>query len=366
MNKKITLSNISVYSVSHALVDAACAATVFAIVALGQTEPQALFYLVVFYNVLAFSTQPVFGLWVDAFKVPVCSAVVGMLLVAASTLLLQFPFLAVLIAGIGNALFHVGGGVISLNLTPGKAALPGIYVAPGALGLMIGTLIGKSGHFVAWPFILLLMGSVILILIVPRLETTAPRKLPGNLRWFEMVILLLLVSVAIRSMVGLSLVLPWKSDPVLLVILTGAVVLGKALGGILGDRFGWTAVAVSGLIVSAPLLAFFPQIPAIAILGIFLFNLSMPITLICLAQMLPGKSGFAFGLTTLALIIGAGPTFTQLRVLTGNQMFIFATILISIAALYGGLQLYVSHFGDRIATRQYQTPPGEEQYRKVL
>jgi FSR family fosmidomycin resistance protein-like MFS transporter len=149
--------------------------------------------------------------------------------------------------------------------------------------------------------------------------------------------------------VGLSLVLPWKSDPVLLVTLTGAVVLGKALGGILGDRFGWTKVAVSGLVVSAPLLAFFAQTPAVAILGIFLFNLSMPVTLICLAEMLPGKSGFAFGLTTLALIIGAWPTFTQLRVPIGHSMFIFFAILVSIAALYGGLRLYVGHFSHRMA-----------------
>ena len=350
MNKKTTLSNISVYSLSHALVDATCAATLFAIVALGQTGPRDLFYFVVFYNVIAFSTQPILGLLVDVFKVPVYSAVLGILLVAASTLLLQFPFLAVLIASIGNALFHVGGGVISLNLTPGKAALPGIYVAPGALGLMIGMLIGRGGYFIAWPFILLLTGSALLILSVPRPAIPAPRKLPGNLRWFETVILLLLVSVAVRSMVGLSLVLPWKSDIGLLLALTGAVVLGKALGGILGDRFGWTTVAVSGLIVSAPLLAFFPQSPAIAILGIFLFNLSMPITLIGIAEMLPGKSGFAFGLTTLALIIGALPTFTQLRVLTSQQAFIFAAILLSIVALYGGLQLYIGHFDDHVLT----------------
>jgi MFS transporter, FSR family, fosmidomycin resistance protein len=348
MSKKTILSNISVYSMSHVLIDATCVATIFAIVALDQNGSQNLFLLVVFYNVLAFSTQPLLGLLVDKFRVPVYSAVLGVLLVAASTLFLQVPFLAALIAGIGNALFHVGGGVTSLNLVPGKATLPGIYVAPGALGVMIGTLIGKGGHFTAWPFILLLIGSAMLILRMPRPETDAHRELPRNLRWFETVIFLLLFSIAIRSMVGLSLVLPWKSDPVLLVALTCAVVLGKALGGILGDRFGWTKVTLVGLAASAPLLAFFSQIPFLAIMGVFFFNLTMPITLTCLAEMLPGKSGFAFGLTTLALIIGAWPTFMQLRILTSNQMVILAAILISIAALYGGLRLYDDHFGDRI------------------
>ena len=198
------------YSTAHALVDAACAATVLAAVAFGQDESQSLFHIVILYNTLAFSTQPLFGLVVDRFRVPALSAVSGVLLVAASTLLIQVPFLAALIAGIGNALFHVGGGVTSLNLVPGKAALPGIYVAPGALGLLIGTLIGKGGHFVAWPFILLLVGSAVLILRIPTPETGAHRRLPGNLRWFETVILLLLLSIAIRGIVGLSLVMPWK------------------------------------------------------------------------------------------------------------------------------------------------------------
>jgi FSR family fosmidomycin resistance protein-like MFS transporter len=344
MSKKIVLSNITVYSTAHALVDAACAATLFAILTLGRNEPQTLVQLILIYDVIAFSTQPVFGLLVDKFKTPAQTAAVGILLVAASTLMLKMPYLAAVTAGIGNAVFHVGGGVVSLNLAPGKATLPGIYVAPGALGLTIGIMIGKGGGFIAWPFILLLLGSAVLILIIPRPEFPAPRELPGNLRWFETVIMLLLVSVVVRALVGQSLVLPWKSNPALLLALTMAVVLGKALGGFLADRFGWIAIAVTGLVISAPLLAFFAPLPALAIAGTFLFNLSMPVTLVGLAGMLPGKSGFAFGLTTLALIVGALPAFTPLHTLTGGPVFIFAAILVSIAALYGGLRLYNGHF----------------------
>jgi hypothetical protein len=122
------------------------------------------------------------------------------------------------------------------------------------------------------------------------------------------------------------------------------VVLGKAAGGILGDRLGWTRVALSGLIVAAPLLVIFPDTPALAITGAFFFNLTMPITLTCLANMLPGYTGFAFGLTTLALITGALPTFTPLKDVTGQAGFLLAVILISLAALYAGLQLYFNRF----------------------
>ena len=360
MSKKIILSNITAYSLAHALVDAACAATLFAILALGRNDPQNMVQLILIYDVIAFSTQPVFGLLVDKFKTPAQTAAVGILLVAASTLMLRVPLLAAVTAGIGNAVFHVGGGVVSLNLAPGKATLPGIYVAPGALGLTIGIMIGKGGGFMAWPFILLLLGSAVLILAIPRPEFPAPRELPGNLRWFETVIVLLLVSVVVRALVGQSLVLPWKSNPALLLALTMAVVLGKALGGFLADRFGWIAIAVTGLVVSAPLLAFFAPLPALAIAGTFLFNLSMPVTLVGLAGMLPGKSGFAFGLTTLALIVGALPAFTPLHTLTGGSGFIFAAILVSIAALYGGLRLYNGHFRPRLPSSQREIQSTEK------
>ncbi len=352
MNGRVVRSNVAVYSAAHALVDATCAAVLFAIATLGQVDPRALFLFIVLYNVLAFSTQPLFGLAVDSLGMPQYAAISGMVLVAASTLLLQLPFWATLVAGVGNALFHVGGGVVSLKVAAGRAALPGIYVAPGALGLLIGTLVGGSGHFAAWPFIALLVAAALLILRARRPPAVAPRELPEDLRWFETVIVLLLVSVAIRGLVGLSLVLPWKSNPTLLLALTGAVVLGKALGGVLGDRFGWARVALSGLALSVPLLTLFAHVPALAIAGAFFFNLSMPITLICLAEMLPGKEGFAFGLTTLALIVGAWPTFTSLRALTGRQIFIVVTTLASIAALYAGLRLYAEHF-DNAAIREY-------------
>jgi FSR family fosmidomycin resistance protein-like MFS transporter len=335
---------MSAYSLAHALVDAACVAALFAIVTPNRTDPANAYQLVLIYDVIAFATQPVFGLLVDTIKAPAKIAATGMLLVAVSILMMRAPLLAIVTAGIGNAVFHVAGGFASLNLAPGKASLPGIFVAPGALGLTIGILIGKSGGFVAWPFLLLLLGLAGLMLRLPRLEVQAQRQLPGDLRWFKTVIVLLLLSVAIRSLVGQSLVLPWKSDQTLLLALTLAVVLGKALGGVLADRYGWTAVAVSGLVVSLPLLAFFAPLPALAILGTFLFNLSMPVTLVCLAEMLPGESGFAFGLTALALILGALPAFMPMQTLTGTPGFIFVAILVSSAALYGGLRLYNHHF----------------------
>jgi FSR family fosmidomycin resistance protein-like MFS transporter len=222
--------------------------------------------------------------------------------------------------------------------------MPGIYVAPGAFGLMVGGVIGRSGQFVAWPFVLLLVGTALLVWRIPRPTVRYDTALEGDFRWFEVAILLLLFSIAVRGLVGSSLVLPWKSNPTLLVILTMAVVLGKALGGVLGDRFGWSKVALAGLAIAAPLLSYFAVNPALAIVGAFCFNLTMPVTLTALSNLLPGRTGFAFGLTTLALILGVLPTYTELKNILSVHMVVLLTIVISILVLYIGLKLYAEQF----------------------
>lgn len=351
MKQKMIFLNMLVYSLSHAAVDATCIAVVFALVKVGVSE---ILPIILIYDVIAFSIQPILGLVADKLKLPAPLAAIGMMLVALSTVLMGVPLAAVIITGIGNALFHVAGGQVSLELDYGKAALPGIFVAPGALGVTIGVMVGKSGFFISWPFEIILLILAAAVFFLPKHSSPTPIIQPGRGHWFEAVILLLLVSVAIRSLVGQSLVLPWKSDPTLLILFTLCVVLGKALGGMLADRFGWSRVGVGGLLIAAPLLAFGTSSPILIFAGIFLFNLSMPVTLACVGKMLPGKSGFAFGLTALALIIGALPVFTPYYTLTGQPGFIFVTILISIVALFYGLRLYNSHFDPLQQDRQTQ------------
>lgn len=223
------------------------------------------------------------------------------------------PWLAVAATGLGNSIYHVGGGSIAINLTPKRASAPGVFVATGALGLFAGMMIGNAGLFSALPFALLLSlaaGSVMLI-PQPRMEyrTGSAPELDG----LELAMLLVLLAVGVRSFVGLALALPWKADFILAIMLTIAVVSGKALGGFLGDRFGWTKVAVGALALSAPLLAFGSGSAWLAIPGMLLFNMTMPITLTAVSNMLPGRPGFAFGLICLALLAGAVPVYTPLK-----------------------------------------------------
>lgn len=347
LSTKSIVSNLFVYGTNHAIVDAVCAGVTFSILKNEIVDVTSFFVLVVLYNILAFGLQFIFGLVSDYFQSPRLIALIGSILTAISALIFMiFPVLAIIFAGLGNALFHVGGGSISLSLTPKKASAPGIYVAPGALGLLVGTLLGKSGQFIAWPFVIGLIILSILIFVIKKPEMNYEREESKKEKFniFGLILILVFLSIAIRSLVGMILVFPWKVDINLLIILTIAVVLGKALGGILADRFGWIRIAVGTLILSIPLLIFGANIPVWAIIGMFLFNITMPITLVAISNIMPGRPGFAFGVTCLALILGALPSFFPIKEVLSNDWFIFVVISISAIALYFGLRLYYNKY----------------------
>jgi FSR family fosmidomycin resistance protein-like MFS transporter len=349
---KSVFSNLTIYGSSHAIVDATCAAVILSLSQIHSVDLGGFFALVVLYNILAFGFQVPFGLMIDKWHIPLFSAIAGCILTAVSTIVLVFSsIIAVCLAGIGNALFHVGGGTISLNLTPKRATAPGIFVAPGALGIFVGTIIGKSGDFVSWPFVFLLLSLCVAMFMigVPKIDYDQNNRESRQVDFhcLELVILLLLSSIAVRSLVGLAIVFPWKSDMILFITLTAAVVLGKAFGGILADKLGWISAATISLLISAPLLSFGANNPYIAIVGMFLFSITMPITLVAISNMLPGRPGFSFGLTCLALIAGALLAFTEFKFIFGNELAILTIILVSMAALFYGLLLFFKSFSFR-------------------
>jgi MFS transporter, FSR family, fosmidomycin resistance protein len=351
-------SHLAAYGAAHAFVDATCGAVVFTIMTRYQPSATDCYYLVLLYNLLAFGLQPLVGRAVDAVRDPRSAAIVGCLITGGSVFWLGTSHIAAtLFAGVGNAIFHVGGGTISLNLTPRRASAPGIFVAPGAIGLATGILVGKSGQFVAWPFLVLLVASCLVFLSLRPPKIDYERSSSGYSP--EILILLcglLLVSIGIRSLVGMTAGFPWKSDVELLLVLTAAVATGKAVGGVIADRIGWIRIAVGALVVSAPMIAFGAAVPWLAIAGMFLFNMTMAVTLTALAIVIPGRPGYAFGLTCLALVLGSLPASTEAQPVINTPWLMFAIILGAAAMLYGGLRLFFR--GDDPARARGPLPNG--------
>lgn len=346
MNKQ-QVTTLSGYSIIHGIIDLSCVSVVLGSLTYYGFEARELFILIVTYNIIAFGLQAPFGYFVDRFQLPKVSALIGCILVLSSIFLFEIPALAVILSGLGNAFFHVGGGSISLNINPQKATAPGIFVAPGALGLTVGTLIGKSGTFTAWPFILLLLFACVFILLnkVPKINYHK-ESVKQEIRYFKLVVILILLSVSIRALYGLTAT--WKVDINLLLTLTIAIFAGKALGGIVADKFGWIKTAIFALLISAPLLSFFQNSPVLAIAGVFLFQMTMPITVTALSNMLPGRSATAFGLTVLALIIGVLPTYFGARDFISKDWITFVIIIISTSALLISFKFLYTFFKSKL------------------
>lgn len=297
------------YSIIHGFFDLCSGALILSAGAVNNYSTQSVFTLAVAYNLIAFGLQAPFGWVVDKFKASQASAFIGCLLLLLALLVFPKPGTVIILAGLGNAFFHVGGGSISLNFNSKKAVYPGIFVAPGAIGLFIGTFLSSIGVKL-WTLALILVTSIIFIWTQPIPNISYKSKpVRKKVKWYELAVLLLLFSVAVRALYGLTADFSWKQNLWLGVGLTLAIAAGKALGGFLADKFGWLKTALAALALSSPLLSFYSATPALAILGAFIFQFTMPITVTALSNLMPGKPATAFGLTVAALVLGALPTF---------------------------------------------------------
>jgi FSR family fosmidomycin resistance protein-like MFS transporter len=244
-----------------------------------------------------------------------------------------------LLAGLGNALFHVGAGAVALDVDRGKAWAPGVFVAPGAAGLFVGLAVGRSGAFVFWPFTAALAVAFALALLapMPQPHEPTPPATPMGSGLGALVVGLLLFSVAVRAFVGSAGAFACPKSAAVPIALTAAAVLGKGAGGFLADRFGWRLVAVGALLLSAPLIAAGGRsLPWLAA-GMLLFQMTMPVTLAAVYNVLRGRPALSFGLACAALVAGAIPTYFHAVKIHFSAALLAAAIVTSAVALFAAL-----------------------------
>ena len=340
MNKKI----IGIYSAIHFIVDLACAILVTNLVTQKMGVSINLFIAIVFYNFFAFAVQLPIGIIADKInKNAICSAI-GCILVAIAFGCSNFGIVACIIAGIGNAMFHVGGGIDVLNISNKKATPSGIFVSTGAMGIFLGGksgLIGFNKYYII--ILILLISSITLFYLYKQIKDKVKNEkviIPKINASKLIAIICLTITVVIRGYVGLILSFEWKSSLILAVISIFAVVFGKMLGGIIGDKIGFMKISLLSLILSAFLFVFAFNNSILGILSILLFNMTMPITLIALSNILFNNKGMAFGLLTLALFIGAIPVFLGYTNAIFTPIGLLIITLISAIILYVGIKKY--------------------------
>ena len=278
------------YALLHFFVDGICAWAM-----LGRLDAD--FGGILLYNFCAFAMQLPLGAVLDRLsdrRWPLRFAALG----CGLTVVGAFWHPAVL--GLGNALFHVGGGVDVIR-DGGRCERLGIFVAPGALGLYLGGLLAGNG-----PWLLIPVGIFLALLLknirVPEEISTAPSQKPA-----VFAVLSCFLVVVLRSLVGFQVVFIWKTGA-LAFAAVAAVVLGKMLGGILAARFGGRRVTIWSLTLAAVGYAL-GAVPAFGLLALLCFNMTMPLTLYALWRRFPEYPGSVFGSLTLALFVGFLPTY---------------------------------------------------------
>lgn len=336
-----TLHVVSVYTLLHFLVDLACVYLVTAVLLGPPAGAGSRFWIILLYNLIAFAGQLPLGIAADRIDRNAQLAAFGCLLVALAFPLAGTPYAACLLAALGNAAFHLGGGIDVLNISRGRASLPGIFVSAGALGVWLAYRLAGSVNLLLFPLLLLAAAAVLMQLHSQNERVYHIRnKEPVYTRPSAPALtggILLFATVVLRSFFGSIMAFDWKQDETLSLAFVLAVVFGKALGGVLADRFGRTHLTAGSLLAAAALFGLFFRFPAACIAAVFLFNMTMPVTLASLASLCGGKNGFAFGLTTFALFIGLLPTLAGQSALFSAPGFA-GGCLVSAALLWGGLR----------------------------
>lgn len=293
------------YSILHFLVDGVCAWAM-----LGRLSGD--YGGILVYNFCAFALQLPLGAVLDRLegrKTPLLFAAAGCALTFAGA------FAGPAVLGIGNALFHVGGGVDVIREDAEKGlggqAL-GVFVAPGALGLYLGGLIRQCS-----PLLLIPVGLVMALLLRPIRGTVHMLPEPTKKQPLRLFVCCFAV-VVLRSHVGMAVSFPWKSG-FLAFLAVLAVVLGKMAGGVLAARFGAKRTTIVSLSVAA--IGFlFGNSPVFGLLALLCFNMTMPLTLYALWRRFPAYPGACFGSLTLALFLGFLPTYFGLELPLGGAV----------------------------------------------
>ena len=334
---------ISIYSICHFIVDFVSAIFILGKLSYIANTNIEFIISVIIYNFFAFAFQAPLGYVLDKIKNYKYVGIIGMSLIGLCYLTdFNNSFILAIIVGIGNALFHLEGGVNIYALSNRKAFLNGLFVAPGALGIFLGTSFHTELIVTYLPLILIIFSIVLLFLIQKKeINKELEKSKKGNFSNSTIAVIVALIglSIIIRSIGGSAIIYTWKSRFVLGLIYTLSIVIGKAFGGLLADKFGFLKVVLLSLACSAICLILGYNIHIFAYIGILLFNIPMSITLTILENTLTKRIACAVGLNTMFLFIGYLICFIDVTI--NNNFVLIGSVLLAMLSIYFAYKLYL-------------------------
>ena len=315
MKREISLTGVG--AVMHFLVDGLCICCLYLL--LPSYGSVGLVKVFLTYNILAFMTQPVTGLWVDRIRnrhwvlllsILLLTFAVGMATLHYSlfTILSSlFIYLLPLLLGFGNSLFHVWGGKQTVALMGNDLRALGVFVSTGAFGLAVGFV------YCSWTLLYVLLIALCLLAVFASQDSLEENHSDDSensdhseysllIIWLSIV--LLMAVVMFRSYVGQDFSSAIVKTPALILVIGGVAMLGKMAGGWLAKGLGIVPSMVIVLLVVLAAMLFRESGLAVLLVGIFAINCTMAVTLWLANVVLKGREGLAFGLLAAALIPG--------------------------------------------------------------
>ncbi len=322
--------SVGICALLHFLVDGLCACCLYLVVWPSTTLDVVSLFII--YNVLAFLTQPLTGWVVDRMHQKhwmLLGSMLLMTLAVALSIFTTYHFLLTthhllltiipVLLGIANSMFHVWGGQLTAVRTQNDIRSLGIFVSTGAFGLAVGVV------FASWPLLLGLLfaycGVPLLFLLLgggntPQPSTSRSAKnfqfstfrsaLPLGSAKNLILLLLILLIVGSRSMISTTFSGAMEKTTVIFLLVGFVSMLGKAAGGFLCKWMGmlWACVL---MVVGTAVIYFslhHSPLTLLPLLGLFLVNCTMPVTLYFANVLLKGREGLAFGLLAAVLMPG--------------------------------------------------------------
>ena len=340
------VKTMGIYSICHFLVDFLSCIFVLGVASQYCMGKESIYFAeVVIYNFFAFAFQVPLGMIMDKFKIYKYVGMLGFCIIGICYVWGPGnPILLASLVGIGNALFHLEGGVNAFEQSKGTAFLNGLFVAPGAMGIFLGTAFHNQLAVTYWPIIMVFFAIALLTIVqnkeLPYITEEQERieKEGSKFKYQDILAIALLigVSIVVRSIGGSAIQYGWKTGFIIGLLYTILVVLGKMFGGFIADRVGLKKTAIIALSLACVSLIAGFTIPFFGYIGIFLFNVPMSITLLLIEKCNTKNLAVMVGLNTFFLFIGY--LICMIPNAINNYVVLITSIILAIVSIYFAFQ----------------------------
>lgn len=212
----------------------------------------------------------------------------------------------------GNCCLHVSGAESTLKTSNGKLSPAAIFVSGGSFGVITGKLLANT---TIKPLVLLIPIISLIPFIILADTYKEKNDNTDNFNYVKnsinpfLIIIIAVFVVIVRGYMGYGIPTSWNKTITQTVLLFFTMGIGKALGGILSDKFGIKKIAILSTLFAIPFLCFGDKVMIVSLIGVLFFSMTMAITLGILVSVLKKTPGLAFGLTTIGLFLGTAPIF---------------------------------------------------------